>query len=231
MKYVLRICLLGLLASSFGCRSLDQALFTMPTAPLSTRLPVLKTSVEAGPLAKKGKGATSEDLQKLFQLELEQNLMDVKDTTTYGSIKLRVTKASAKRTGNGLRIFQYTTLLTPLLLGVPLEYHQSDLQAEVQVIDVHGSVLARYTGKGSSKVKVAMYHGYSRKGAPRLADVESVRQALNQIRPKVEADASSLRGQLIMTAYPNEVIIQEIPGMGGSPAKAAPDSTRSKAGN
>ncbi|TGE25426.1 hypothetical protein E5K00_09615 [Hymenobacter aquaticus] len=207
-----------LLVTLDGCRSLDKALFTVPTAALNTRLPVLETNVEASALSR-STGATADDAQKLFRLELDRNLMDDKDTTTYGTIRLNVSKVATQRTGRGLHIFQLATLLTPSLLGIPIEWFETQLQAEVQVVDVKDNVLATYKGKGSSKIRVAAYHGYSQKGAPRLADVEALRQALNEIRPKLAADAKYLREQLILAKTAGVVTISDVPGFStGEPA-------------
>ncbi|MCB2377739.1 hypothetical protein LGH70_09115 [Hymenobacter sp. BT635] len=200
-----------LLVTLDGCRSLDKALFTVPTASLNTRLPVLETSVEASALSR-STGATADDAQKLFRLELDRNLMDDKDTTTYGTIKLSISKVANQRTGRGLHIFQLATLLTPSLLGIPIEWYQTQLQAEVQIVDVKDNILATYKGKGESKIRVAVYHGYSQKGAPRLADIEAVRQALNEIRPQLAADSRFLREQLILAKTAGVVTISDVPG-------------------
>ena len=63
------------------------------------------------------------------------------------------------------------TLMTPSLLGIPLEWYRTDVKAEVQIIDSRGEVIGTYAGRGRSKVRVAMYHGYGQSKAARLADV------------------------------------------------------------
>lgn len=230
MKRLVQVCLIGLVAMSTGCRSLDKALFTMPNAALNPRLPVLEPSVEAKPLLAAG-GAAPEDADKLFRLELQRNLMDAQDTTTYGFAKLQIKSAAAKRTGRGLHIFQLATLLTPTVLGIPVEWFQTKLKAELQIVDVKGNVIASYAGKGDSKIRVAMYHGYSQKGAPQLADVEALRQAMNEIRPQLAADASALREQLILAKTAGVVTISDIPGsimLPASDSTAAPKSGKKK---
>jgi hypothetical protein len=232
MNRLVRISLLGLMLFSVGCRSLDKALFVMPTAAMTPKLPALQVQTDAKPLQSSG-GAAPEDAQKLFQLELQRNLMEPKDSALFGVAKLQITTADTKRAGKGLHVAQLALLLTPTVLGIPLEYFRTNLKAELQIIDVNGNVLGTYQGKGSSNIRVAMYHGYSQKGAPQLADVEALRQALNEIRPQLAADASTLREQLILAAYPNEVTISEIPGVvtdspdkPNKPAPAPADSTK-----
>ncbi|TGE29621.1 hypothetical protein [Hymenobacter metallicola] len=228
MRRLAQIFLLCLLVVSAGCRSLDKALFTVPDATLNPRLPVLEVAVDAKPLHASN-GATPDDAQKLFQVELQRNLMDAKDTTTYGTVRLHITKATAKRTARGLHIFQLATLLTPAMLGIPIEYFRANAQAELQIVDVKGNVIASYKGKGDSKIRVAFYHGYSQKGAPRLADMEAVRQALNVIRPQLAADAGALREQLILAKTAGIVTISDVPGsILNAPEPPAADSTKTK---
>ncbi|TGE16809.1 hypothetical protein E5J99_08855 [Hymenobacter elongatus] len=219
---------------TIGCRSMNRALFTMPTAALPARLPALDTTLDASALLASD-GATPSDAERLFQLELKRNLMEPEDSAKFGYIKLQIINASMKRTGRGFQVFQMVTLMTPSFLGVPLEYFRTTLQAELHIIDVHGNTLATYTGKGASKIRVAMYHGYSQKGAPRLADIEALRQALNEIRPQLANDASALREQLLAAAAPDPVVITATPDMitlGDTPDSPAPtDSTETRVSN
>ena len=64
-------------------------------------------------------------------------------------------------------------------------------------MDAAGQLLGTYTGKGTSNVKVAMYHGYSQTDAPRLADVMALRQALDQVRPQLDTAATRLSPLLL----------------------------------
>ncbi|WP_226175203.1 hypothetical protein [Hymenobacter lucidus] len=208
---------------------MNKALFAIPAAPLATRLPLLDVGVDAN-VFQASAGANPEDAQKLFRLELERNLMDAKDTTTYGSVKLQLTKSDLQRTGRGLHIFQLATLMTPTILGIPAEFFHGNVQAEVQIIDVKGNVLATYTGKGKSNITVAMYYGYSQKGSPRLADVQALREALNEIRPQLAADAAALREQLILAKTAGVVTVGELPGISTDAPEPAPaDSTATPA--
>ena len=50
-----------------------------------------------------------------------------------------------------------------------------------------------------------MYHGYSQSKAARLSDVQALRLALDQIRPKLDADADTLRLQLATSGPVEEI--------------------------
>lgn len=208
MKKIIQVSALFLLSLSVlsGCKSTDQVLFRSQSAALTHRLPALEVAVDNGQLAAT-EGAYPGDPLKLFQQEVKQNLVDEADSARFGYLKLQVTSATTKRGGRGLQAFQMATLMVPSLFGLPIEYCRTAVQAEVQVIDSHGELVGTYIGEGTSNVRVAMYHGYSQTQAARLADVEALRQALNQIRPQLEGISDSLRTVLLTSGPIEEVIV------------------------
>jgi len=205
LRYSL-FCLLSL-ASLASCKSVDRVLFRSPSAAFNERLPNLEVTVDNGPLAAT-EGSLPDDPKILFQRELSQNIIDPADSIKFGYVKLIVTSATAMRKGKGLQVLQMATLMAPSLLGVPLEYYQTNVRAQVQIIDSQGEVLGVYKGTGTSTVRVAMYHGYSQNDAGRLADIDALRQALTQIRPQIERDSDVLRSRLVavgpITPLPGE---------------------------
>ncbi|MBG8552414.1 hypothetical protein [Hymenobacter guriensis] len=176
-------------------------MFKPNPAALTTRLPALEVAVENGPLNRVEDEATTDPIQ-IFQREAKQNLLEPNDSSAkFGYMKLQVTEAWITRGGKGFHVIQMLGMLTPSLLGIPIEYFRTKLRAELQVIDANGEVVGSYIGTGSSNVRVAMYHGYSQTAAPRLADAEALRQALAQIKPQLDSAATRLRTHLI-TAGP-----------------------------
>ncbi|WP_176899404.1 hypothetical protein [Hymenobacter terrestris] len=179
-------------------------------------LPKLQAVVDAGPLTTNSEDGFPDDPGKLFRQELSYHLaesattgLDVGlDSVQYGYAKLQIIQATQQRTGRVLQIFQMLTLMTPSLLGIPLEWYRTDVRAEVQIIDAHGETIGTYTGQGRSKVRVAMYHGYGQGygHASRLADVQALRLALDQIRPQLEQAADTVRQQLLSTGPIQEVV-------------------------
>lgn len=181
-----------------GCKSADRIMFQTPTNRLSSQLPPLDIAVDNGPLAQaESDGALPDDPLRVFQQEASQNLIEPSDSVRFGYAKLLVTDAKAKRMGKFFQGLQMITLMIPSLLGLPVQYCRTEVKAEVQIINSHGEVIGTYAGAGRSKVRVAMYHGYSQASAPRLADMQALRLALDQIRPKLEIDADTLRQQLM----------------------------------
>ena len=180
------------LASLGACKSVKGTFSATPTAVITKRLPPLEITADPGPLAMND-GALPEDPLRMFKAELQRNVVEPTDTATYGYARLVVTKVHTVRTGRSLQAAQVVTMLLPTVFGAPLEWYKTDIQAEVQMMDASGQLLGTYTGKGTSNVKVAMYHGYSQTEAPRLADVIALREALGQIRPQLDTASARLR--------------------------------------
>jgi len=184
-----------------GCKSAKVPLAATPFAPLHERLPPLETAADPGPLGLSD-GILPEDPMRLLTNELQRNLAEPTDSATYGYVRLVITQAAGRRLNRGLQAMQMTLLLTPTFLGVPLETYQTDLTAELQISDAQGQLLGTYAGKGRGRARVAMYHGYAQKNAPRLADVLALREALAHIRPQLDTAATRLRPLLL--AHPVE---------------------------
>ena len=168
-----------------ACVSVKYMMKSLPPQAISKRLPALEILADQGPLAMND-GALPEDPLKLFQQECSNNLTEPTDSATFGYAKLIVKKVKTIRTGRAVQGIQVLTFMLPAVVGVPLEWYKTTLQAEVQVSDAAGNLLGTYIGTGKSEVKVAMYHGYSQSDAPRLADVIALRAAIAQIRPQLD---------------------------------------------
>jgi hypothetical protein len=176
--------------------SVKGSLSQTPTAAISKRLPPMEITADPGPLAMND-GALPDDPLRLFKSELQHNVVEAADTATFGYMRLVVTKVKTIRKGRSLQAAQVVTMLVPSVFGAPLEWYNTNIEAEVQVMDASGQLLGTYTGKGTSEVKVAMYHGYSQTDAPRLADVIALREALNQVRPQLDTASTRLRPLLL----------------------------------
>ncbi|MCC2548126.1 hypothetical protein LJY25_16875 [Hymenobacter sp. BT175] len=198
MARTLPVSILGLflLLTFPACKSIEPHLFKVPAAGLRSRLPGLQVTVEA-PLLADRDGALPEDVQKQFQMEIIRNVTLQTDTSLYGYARLTLKDAQTSRTGRGFQALQLMTLMTPSILGVPLEYYHTSLRAEVEIIDSQGQLVGVYSGLGESTVPVAMYYGYSQQKAPRLADMLALQMALDNIRPLLVADAPYLNERLV----------------------------------
>lgn len=195
-RYFVLLAMVPVLLFAPSCVSVKGSLKNTPSAGIATRLPALEILADQGPLSMND-GALPDDPLKLFQQECSTNLTEPTDSALFGYAKLVVRKVRTIRTGRGLQTLQVATLMLPSVFGVPLEWYQTTLQAEVEVSDAAGNLLGTYVGRGTSKVKVAMYHGYSQTTAPRLADIIALRGALAQIRPQLDSATARLRPLLL----------------------------------
>ncbi len=184
----------GLISGS--CRSAKVPLAATPSAPLQKRLPAVELSTDPGPLAASD-GFLPDEPLRLLRSEMQNNVADPTDSATYGYARLVVTHARAHRLQRGFQAVQMVLLLTPTLLGMPLETYQTDVTAELQVSDAQGRLLGTYAGTGTGRAQVAMYYGYAQNTAPRLADVLALRGALARIRPQLDTAAARLRPLLL----------------------------------
>ncbi|GAB2952942.1 hypothetical protein GCM10027048_17640 [Hymenobacter coalescens] len=203
-----------------GCKSVDGVLFQPSPVALSERLPSLEIAVDNGPF-NNSQGALPEDAQQLFEREVRMNLTEPEDTARFGFAHLQIVEATAERRGRFWQGLQMLTLMTPTLLGVPVEWYETDLRATVQILNAQGDTLATYRGQGKSRVRVAMYHGYAQTQAHRLADLEALRLALGQIKPQMEMDAARLRRGLL-TAGPIGRHVGQVTGSAWPAGTAAP---------
>lgn len=202
-KKILFMLGLGLLAlGTPACVATNHALLGIPSAANTNRLPSLESEVEMGALVNTD-ATLPEDLQRLFQNELDHNLADPTGTTSFGRAHLTVTQARVLRKGRALQAIQVLTMLAPSVLGLPLETYQTTLTAKLQIRDTRGNLLGEYVGKGKSKVMVAIYYGYSQLKAPALSDAVALRMALAQIRPQLDTAANRLR-PLLMASGPTD---------------------------
>jgi hypothetical protein len=218
MKLTRRLALLAL-APAFlaapACVSVKNQMRSTPTASISKRLPPLEILADQGPLAMND-GALPEDPLKLFQQECHVNLTEPTDSATYGYAKLVVKKVKTLRTGRAVQGLQVLTFMVPAVLGIPLEWYKTTLQAEVQVSDAAGNLLGSYSGTGTSEVKVAMYHGYSQTTAPRLSDIIALRGAMAQIRPQLDTATARLRPLLMAGGTVENPTLPSSSGLTGS---------------
>ena len=128
-----------------ACVSVKNMMKSTPSAAIAKRLPPLEILADQGPLAMND-GALPEDPLKLFQQECRINLTEPTDSATYGYAKLMVKKVTHPAHRPGLQGLQVLTFMLPAVVGVPLEWYKTTLQAEVQVSDAAGNLLGSYPG-------------------------------------------------------------------------------------
>lgn len=179
-----------------ACIAPGHVLQHLPSAVNAHLLPPLEPKVEMGALDN-SEGTSPDDLLRLFQNEIYRNVAEPTSMVSCGSAHLVVTEAEVKRTGRALQVVQLATMLTPCLLGVPLETYHTTLTAHVQIRDVQGKLLGEYEGRGHAWARVAMYYGFSQHQAAGVSNALALRMALAQIRQQLNAEAPHLTPLLL----------------------------------
>jgi hypothetical protein len=179
-----------------ACIAPSRVLQHLPSAMNQHMLPTLEPEVEMGALG--GTDSLSpEELLQLFQNEVYRNVAEPTSMHSCGTASLHVTEATVKRTGRALQMMQLATMLTPCLLGVPLETYQTTLTARVQIRDVQGRVLGEYEGRGQARARVALYYGFAQHLAAGVSSSLALRLALAQIRQQLDSEAPCLTPLLV----------------------------------
>jgi hypothetical protein len=171
-----------------ACVAPGHVLQHLPSAVNNHLLPPLEPTVATDALNNID-SASHDDRLRLFQNEIYRNVAEPTSMTSLGSALLQVPEV------------ELLTMLTPSLVGLPLETYQTTLTARVQIRDLQGKVLGEYEGHGQARVQVAMYYGYSQRHAPGLSDALALRMALAQIRQQLDTAATRLR-PLLLAAGP-----------------------------
>jgi hypothetical protein len=127
----------------------------------------------------------SGDELKVINNEVDENLTDPFGDK-YGYIEFNRRIVNAKY-GIGWAFLSTITFFVPNLLGMPFMNLKLDTEMEVKIYDINRKLVAKYTGMGHSQKIIAMYYGYGLM-ASRWAYPQAMMDALDQIRPQIEAD-------------------------------------------
>ncbi|MEY3242318.1 MAG: hypothetical protein RIR11_3757 [Bacteroidota bacterium] len=141
-----------------------------------------------------------EDVYTALGNEVNENLTNNKGDR-YGHIRFRLVHYDRRAPGWGYTIPSALSLNTLNVAGMPYTRYRAELELQVEIADANKKILARYRAPGVGKAYVAMYYGYRRGDAWRKANLLALQDAMNVIRPKIEADLLELKAQL-MSAGP-----------------------------
>jgi hypothetical protein len=137
-----------------------------------------------------------EDVFHLFDNELHDNLNE-SSATRYGHARFKLNYYDRRNPGWGWIIPSIGTMWTANLLGMPYSNLRADLELQLEITDANGKVLVRYVAPGTAKAKVAMYHGYNHSQAIRKANLDALKNAMQQIKAKMIADVPMLTESLL----------------------------------
>ena len=138
---------------------------------------------------------TLSDVFQVLENDFQDNI-NLSGGEKHGNARFKLLYYEQRNAGWGLLFPSIATFGVANLLGMPCIIYRVDVELQMEITDVHGTVLNRYSAPGSGKGKVAAYHGYGVYPALRKANLVAVQDALSSIKTKMTADIPALTEQL-----------------------------------
>lgn len=134
------------------------------------------------------------DAVSIFEREVEENITQ-SEGNKKGRIAFRVQYVELENT-LPLRAVSIATLGLLNLIGFPADKYTQTMEVEVEVMNLKGGVIKRYTETVQNSEYSAFYWGYRRPNINRKLSAENVKQALKLISAKINTDAEYIKSKL-----------------------------------
>jgi hypothetical protein len=153
-----------------SCKTLDRLSYSKaPKIPIEQKILSLE---------KKGFGTEK------FDNEIVDNICDAYGEK-YGYIIYTEHLDSKLKGFNTTFIFGTLTLGIPFLFGMPLATIHVDAEIDYEIQNSKSERIAKFTGKGKSKVPIAMYYGYSMINGGTKAYIDAMINAHKEIQSQL----------------------------------------------
>lgn len=137
------------------------------------------------------------DAKNIFHKEVQQNIIEATGKKKgYISMRLNYENTVNNSAYSVVGTVSLLALGVPLLLGVPFGAKTQDLEVEVQILNRHKDVIRTYTEKVSDTEYKAAWWGYDSQSIYRKLAAENLKNALDNIRYKINNDAPEIRAGL-----------------------------------
>ncbi len=126
----------------------------------------------------------------IFDRDVKYNI-----TNPYGEKKgiiLCRINASNHRKGNGWGVLSAFTLWIPNLLGMPNSAPKTTLDVEVEVYNKSNDLVGKYSAVACSRKYRALYWGYDKENAKRVANIYAFKKAMNDIKKQIYSDYENI---------------------------------------
>jgi len=187
-KYIF---LISTVIMMIGCRSYQPIMMEPETDPINPQLPALQ--LYSGDEYQNQ--FIARDEFHMFREEMETNIINPYGDK-YGSA-FYSSRTLDSNDGWGWFLASGMTLYTINLVGFPLMVMSREVEVEVRILDLQGRLIGAYTGTGKGRATLALYYGYDELSIRRKILDESVGQALEVVREKIDADSERLKTQLL----------------------------------
>ncbi|MBL7829241.1 MAG: hypothetical protein JNJ57_21580 [Saprospiraceae bacterium] len=136
------------------------------------------------------------DVFKLLENDLQENITQNGDGK-YGHARFKLVEYRRPWRGVGWIVPSIATLFVANVAGMPFAVVRAELELQMEITDAEGNVLIRYVAPGFGKSPQAFYYGYTASDAVRRANLNALKDAINQIKGKMAADVPMLTGKLL----------------------------------
>ncbi|KAA9325988.1 hypothetical protein [Adhaeribacter soli] len=174
-----------------SCKAWDPSMLSVKKEPITPKLLTLERRMED--MANTTVVSSGDEL-KIFTQEVEANLMDPYGDK-YGYIALKRNVVELK-SGALYPIVSGLFLFAPNLFGFPMGKFNLKLEVELRILDKNNKLIGKYSAIGESNTTMALYYGYGMTSAGRKIYPDALNDALNKIRPQIQADASRVNAKL-----------------------------------
>ncbi len=137
-----------------------------------------------------------EDVFTLLDRDLKENMV-AGGGETYGRARFKLLHYNRPWGGGGWIIPSIATFFTANLVGMPISKVRVELELQMEITDANGKVLLRYVAPGKGKTPQALYYGYTGANAVRRSNLIALKDAMKNIKQKMEADLPLLTEQLL----------------------------------
>jgi len=187
MKLVNSIIVIILVIFLTSCKTLQNSQLNPPSAAISPKMPALEKNIETYSNAV----VISNPMElKVYSSEVDENLTNPYGEK-FGYISFKTTY-NVTGQGMGWLLLNGFTGCVLTLFGVPLMKASFNLDVEIQITNSKHQLIGKYNGSGKAHEMVALYWGYSMIDAQKLALTTALKNALGEIRPKIQADVARL---------------------------------------
>lgn len=133
-----------------------------------------------------------------FERDVNTNI-----TENYGEFRGAISSKISLITDRNVYGSELLTLTSILLLGLPNLFgmpaggHYSAIELEVSIFDLSDNLVGRYTGYCNNREWIALYYGYDYIDASKLATINALKCAMDNVKQQIEADS----GRIINLLY------------------------------
>lgn len=134
------------------------------------------------------------DLQIMFEHEVRNNICNMYGTPK-GYAVCKILRGSNRRAGGGYTFFSILGGYCLInLLGFPFGTARTDLQIQVDIYNLDGSLVGTYKSPYiKKKVFIALYYGYTKYDGKRKTAIEAFKSCMEDIKAQISNDSQRLQ--------------------------------------